>query len=126
MSSKVPNLRISILQILQRITNAKSQKIAPSLIPPGWSAEPADLAKASEDFPRSENGISDSDPVTALLVDQGAKAMRLVECPEGTYYLWNAISDCVWKVLAPTTLEELVPKLGDPNMEGVEIQELAV
>ena len=48
----------------------------------------------------------------------------LVECPESKYYIWNELSDDVWEVVAPTKLEDIVPKLGDRNLKGMTLKAL--
>ena len=50
--------------------------------------------------------------------------MILVECPPGKYYLWNELSDDVWEVLAPTKVEDIVPKLGNPELNGLTLKAL--
>lgn len=112
------------LHKMRKLTCVKSQKLSPSLIPPGWSAHPAHLWRASKGFPKSSYGIDESLPVIPIVVDRGACPLCLVECPEGTYYLWNQMSDDVWEVVSPARLEDIVPKLNDPDLKGMEIREL--
>ena len=65
--------------------------------------------------------------MTAILYDtckfSGCPGV-LLESSDGSYYLWNMISDFVSKIHAPTTLNEIIPKLADPDLEGMEIEEL--
>ena len=97
-----------------------------SRIPFGWSADPKDLDKASTYFPKTAYGINSKFAVEPLLVELGPNATYLVECPQGkgTYYLWNEISDEVWKFVTPARLEEILPLLVNPNLKGLDIQPL--
>ena len=58
------------------------------------------------------------------MIDLGASPTCLLECPEGTYYLYNELSNFVWKILAPRTVEEIAPKLKNPKWKGLSLQKL--
>lgn len=98
------------------------RKLDASLIPKGWSTDSADLEDIEEEFPKSLYDIKSSLPVKPIIIDIGASPTCLVECPEGTYDLYNLLSEFVWKVLAPSKLEEIVPKLTSPSRKGLKLK----
>ena len=63
--------------------------------------------------------------MTAVVADTGACPTVLVESSKGQFYLWNELSDDVWLVKEPTKLEEIAPKLGNPSLTGVTLEEVA-
>ena len=61
----------------------------------------------------------------ALIEDKASGCPSvLLESSDGKLFLWNQISNDVWRILAPKKLEELVPKLATTTMDGVELENL--
>lgn len=94
----------------------------PSLIPPGWTADPEEMADCTEYFGEllklEKYDISKSGIPRALLADDVSGVPDvLVEIsdPNGQHdcqhYIWNRLSDYVSKVSAPNTAKEIIPLL---------------
>ena len=102
----------------------KSPKVPTHQVPAGWTTDATYLASASRRIPKSSYGIKDSFHANSTVADRGECPLVLVECPQAKYYLWNELSDDVWEVLAPTKLEDIVPKLGDRDLNRVMLKAL--
>ncbi|MCJ1258157.1 hypothetical protein MMC24_005988 [Lignoscripta atroalba] len=90
-------------------------------VPAGWSANPSDLDEATEYFPKDAYKLDPKATVKPLLSDKSPAACFLLEISK-EYYIWNSISDAVWKIKAPTTLKDITPKLADSQMKGITLE----
>ncbi|KAL9610424.1 MAG: hypothetical protein Q9167_004879 [Letrouitia subvulpina] len=104
----------------------KSQKLDPKIIPQGWSADTEDLEHVAEGFPKAMYGIDEIYPVNPVIAIGDCSPRCLLECPQGTFYIWNELSHGVWKILKPEKVEEIVPKLNDPALTGIEFKRMEV
>ena len=69
-------------------------------------------------------GINQMYLVNPIIATDDRSPRCLLECPQSTFYIWNELSGGVWKLLKPEKVEEIVPKLNDPALTGIEVKQL--
>lgn len=116
---------------------SSQQRSPPSLILPGWNADPEKMADLSETFDKLRrmnkyNTLVSGLPRPLLVDAKSGVPNVLVEVsdPSGQhdhqYYIWNQLTDYVSEVLSPKTAKKIVPLLltNGKTKEGLVIRKL--
>lgn len=93
------------------------ERIEPSKVPAGWTADMEELAGGFD--PRFYQ--MNFDIVSPLLCRDDADLMALYSCPPGTYYLMSRLPGGLWRIIEPTDIDEILKKLRDPDWKIDEV-----
>ena len=93
---------------------------------PHWRNDPESLEDCEDEFLWAFTGIEqDSNGIVKpLLYYNNGSCINLVEYPRGScqYYIFNGISDEIFKIHHPTNLDDLIEELGKPGWKGIKME----
>ena len=85
---------------------ASAPPFSPDDIPPGWHAEvDNNLAYVPDSFPGEPFDIPL--PITPYLYSDNHEDV-LVKCGAGSFYIWTAIADDIWRIDEPKDIEGIL------------------
>lgn len=114
---------------IQTLIDQQPTTISPSLIPPGWTTDPEELAYYTETFDDLAQTEDYDTPIygepRAILANETSRSPEvLVEVSDPNdqhdhkYYIYNDLSEDVFEVITPKTAKDIVPllvHLGNPE-----------